>query len=129
MSESFDSAGLHGRELDPRRQRGQGNVLQRRPPSTSSSTTSPEVGRARQAVLDSRHPETSEEVLLLFPGHQPRPGHHLATQPGLQLPDVVVDVLLQAGVAVLLQSLPVSLLEKIFLNIFHFLKISIIQLT
>ena len=82
-----------------------------------------------ETVLNPRHPETGEEVLLLLPGHQPRPSNHLATQPGLQLPDVVVDVLLQAGVAVLLQRLPVGLLEKIFLNISHFLKIYSNQLT
>ena len=83
---------------------------------------------ARQTVLNPRHPEPSEQVLLL-PRHQPRPRHHLPPQSGLQLPDVVVDVLLQAGVAVLLQRLPVGLLEKIFLNISHFLKIYSNQLT
>ena len=86
------------------------------------------MARPRQTVLYPGHPEASEEVLLL-PGHQAGPGHHLPAQPGLQLPDVVVDVLLQAGVAVLLQRLPVGLLEKIFLNISHLLRMSSNQLT
>ena len=83
---------------------------------------------ARQTVLNPRHPEPSEQVLLL-PRHESRPRHHLPPQSGLQLPDVVVDVLLQPGVAILLESLPVRLLEKIFLNISHFLKIYSNQLT
>ena len=97
--------------------------------SSGSSPASEVAPGPGQTVLNPRHPQTGEEVLLLLPGHQSRSCHHLATQPGLQLPDVAVDVLLQSGVAILLESLPVRLLEKIFLNIYHFLKTSFNQLT
>ena len=80
------------------------------------------MSRPGQTVLHPGHPQAGEQVLLL-PRHQARPAHHLASQAGLQLADIVVDILLQPGVPVLLQSLPVGLLEKIFLNISHFLKI------
>ena len=116
LGQSFDCTRLHRGQLDPRRKGRQRNVLQGRPPSSPSSSPAPEVDRARHAVLDSRHPETSEEVLLL-PGHQPRPaphhGPHLAPQPSFELSDVVVDILLETGVSVLLQGLPVRLLKEI----------------
>ena len=144
LGQGFDGGGFHGRQLHTRRQRRQRDVLQGGAPPAAPGLAAapPQRGRARE-VLNAGHPEAGEQVLLLAAedgggvrGGEQRglgtlapaaPATHL--QLVLELPDVVVNILLVPRVSILLQRLPVGLLEKIFLNISHFLKIYSNQLT
>ena len=117
LRQGLDSAWFHSWHLHSVGKGGKGNVFQAAPPAPLHPCSPPShTEGATVRGADSGHPQAGEQILLL-PGEHGRwrrkrgRGGQLGSRFGLELPNIVVDILLQSpSLTIFLLRLPVGFL-------------------